>query len=160
MKTIKIIGDDYLGKFDVVRASSRCLIIQDGKILLSFMKNRNAYMIPGGGKEADESQYQCCLREVEEETGYVVKISDCVLEIEEYYTNEKYISRYYIGKIRKKGTQQLTEVEEEEGLEPVWMNVDEAIEIFKSGSLNKDIDEMIQGMYLREYTALNNVLNK
>lgn len=160
MKTIKIIGDDYLGKFDVVRASSRCLIIQDGKILLSFMKNRNAYMIPGGGKEADESQYQCCLREVEEETGYVVKISDCVLEIEEYYTNEKYISRYYIGKIRKKGTQQLTEVEEEEGLEPIWMNVETALEMFRTGSLNKDIDEMIQGMYLREYTALTNVLNK
>lgn len=160
MKTIKIIGDDYLGKFDVVRASSRCLIIQDGKILLSFMKNRNAYMIPGGGKEADESQYQCCLREVEEETGYVVKISDCVLEIEEYYTNEKYISRYYIGKIRKKGAQQLTEVEEEEGLEPIWMNVETALEMFRTGSLNKDIDEMIQGMYLREYTALTNVLNK
>ena len=160
MKTIKIIGDDYLGKFDVVRVSSRCVIIQNGQILLSFMKNRNAYMIPGGGKEENESQYQCCLREVEEETGNVVKISDCVLEIEEYYHNEKYISRYYIGKIRKKGTQQLTEVEEEEGLEPVWVDVDTAIETFETGYAQEGADEMLKGMYLREYTALKNILNK
>ena len=160
MKTIKIIGDDYIGRFDLMLSSSRCVIIQDGKILLSFMKNKNAYMIPGGGKEADESQYQCCLREVEEETGYIVKISDCVLEIEEYYHDEKYISRYYIGKIRKLGVQQLTEVEEEEGLEPVWMDVDNAIETFRTGFAYEGADEMLKGMYLREYTALTNILKK
>lgn len=157
MKQLKIVGEDYLGKFDIIRGSSRCVIIDNDRILLSFMKNRNAYMIPGGGKEMDESYSQCCIREVEEETGFIVKISDCVLEIEEYYTNEKYINRYYIGKIKKKGIQKLTDVEEIEGLEPVWLNVEEALENFKTYKGN---DEMLQGMYLREYTALKELLNK
>lgn len=44
-------------------------------------------MIPGGGLEKDETDRDCCIREIAEETGVVVETSDCLLEIDEYYEN-------------------------------------------------------------------------
>lgn len=44
-------------------------------------------MIPGGGLERNESDEECCIREIAEETGVQVETSDCLLEIAEYYAN-------------------------------------------------------------------------
>ena len=57
-------------------------------------------MIPGGGMENDEDEKLCCVREVEEETGFVVEPSDYVLQIDEYYEDTKFINRYFLCNLK------------------------------------------------------------
>lgn len=53
----------------------------------------------------------------------------------------------------------LTKREQEVGMEPRWIKLSEALEVFSKHAVYSDTDEMRRGMYLREYTALNEILN-
>ena len=114
-------------------------------------------MLPGGGLEVDETEEQCVIREVAEETGIVIKPSECMLEIDEYYEEWKWVNRYYWGEVVGETEVQLTEREQEVGMEPRWLPIDEILSIFSKHQMYAETDEMRRGMYLREYTALKNV---
>ena len=49
MKTLETIGENYFGHWDICRTACRGIIVQDGKILLSYETVTGQYMIPGGG---------------------------------------------------------------------------------------------------------------
>ena len=85
MQTIEIVGDNYFGKWTKTRTACRALILQGSKLLLSYETKTDQWMLPGGGLEEDETEEQCVIREVAEETGSVIRSSGCVLEIDEYY---------------------------------------------------------------------------
>ena len=89
MKTLETIGENYFGHWDICRTACRGIIVQDGKILLSYETVTGQYMIPGGGLEGDENERTCCAREVAEETGFLIEPSECVLELDEYYEDWK-----------------------------------------------------------------------
>lgn len=57
-------------------------------ILMSYETKNDQWMIPGGGLEKNESDYECCVREIAEETGVLVETSECLLEIDEYVMQE------------------------------------------------------------------------
>ena len=59
-----------------VRVAARGVLIEDGKILLSYERNTDIYMSPGGGLEEGETLAECCARELAEETGYKVKVGE------------------------------------------------------------------------------------
>lgn len=157
---IKIIGDNYSGSFIKTRTACRVIVIDNNMILTSYEENTGQYMIPGGGKEDNESDYECAIRELKEETGYVIEPSNCLLEIEEYYGNIKYISKYFFGKITGKTSTHLTAVEKEVGMVSKWVNIDEIIDIFSSYEKYEENNEMRRGLYLRELTALKKIFNK
>ena len=96
MKKLEIIGDNCFGHWEHERTACRGIVVRGNDILLSYETRTGQYMLPGGGLEADESQADCCRREVAEETGVVVDPGDCVLEIDEYYEDWKYVSLYFI----------------------------------------------------------------
>ena len=154
MKTIEIAGDNYAGSWKNVRTACRGIILQDGRMLLSYETLTGQYMLPGGGLEAEENEQQCCIREIAEETGLLVDPSECALEIDEYYEDWKWVNRYFFGRIIGRAEIKLTEREKKAGMEPRWLPVDEIIEIFSRHALYRNTDEMRRGMYLREYTAL------
>lgn len=52
----------------------------------------------GGGLELDESLEECCVREILEETGYVVKPLEKFLVMNEYYEEYKALCEYLKGK--------------------------------------------------------------
>ena len=79
METIEIFGDNYFGKWDHIRTACRAVVIKDGKLLLSYETATDTWMIPGGGLEPGENEMQCCVREVAEETGFIIQPSPCVL---------------------------------------------------------------------------------
>ena len=54
----------------------------------------------------------------------------------------------------------LTERELKVGLEPRWISLNEAIEIFSKHQDYADVDEMKRGAYLREYQALLSYLDR
>lgn len=54
-----------------------CICVQDGKILMVLQgtpEEEKKWSVPSGGREGEESLEACCIREVWEETGYVIKI--------------------------------------------------------------------------------------
>ena len=126
-------------------------------MLLSYETKTDQWMIPGGGLEGAEDEKECAARETAEETGVVIRPSECVLEIDEYYENWKWISRYFLGEAVGKTEMRLTGREKEVGMEPRWLPVPEAAAIFSRHADWAETDEMRRGMYLREYTALREI---
>lgn len=160
MKKIDIVGDNYYGKWDKTRAACRAIIINDGKILLSYETKNDQWMLPGGGIEDNESDEECCLREIKEETGKLIRVSDCKLEIDEFYEDFKFVSKYFIGEVIGEASRNLTKQEIEVGMEPRWLPIEKIIEIFSNHQSYASTDEMRRGMYLREYTALCEILGR
>lgn len=154
MKTIDIVGDNYFGKWDKTRTACRGIIIENSKILLSYETVTDQWMIPGGGLEENENDKECCIREIAEETGILVDVSECMLEIDEYYEDWKWINKYFICKITGTTETKLTQRERKVGMEARWLPIDEIKDIFSKHNSYAETDEMRRGMYLREYTAL------
>ena len=155
MKTIEIVGQNYFGRWTRERTACRGVVIEDGRILLSYAVRDDLWMIPGGGLEAGEDEGTCCVRELAEETGRVVLPSDCALELDEYYEDCKYVSRYFFGAVVGRCRPRLTEAEKRMGLEPRWLPVEEALQIFSRHADYAATDEERRGIYQREYTALS-----
>lgn len=158
MKTIDIIGDNYFGKWDKTRTACRGIIIRGNEILLSYETLTEQWMLPGGGLEGKEKESECCIREVAEETGILIRTSECLLEIDEYYEDWKWVNKYFIGEVVGTTETKLTEREEEVGMEARWLPIEEIKAIFSRHDSYADTDEMRRGMYLREYTALCELL--
>ncbi|MGI6173596.1 MAG: NUDIX domain-containing protein [Christensenellales bacterium] len=158
MKKIEIVGDNYFGKWTRTRTACRGIVLQGDRILLSYETATDQWMIPGDGFESGETEGECCAREVSEETGIVIRPSPCVLQINEYYEEWKWISRYFFGTVIGRSEMQLTERERQVGTEPGWLPVEEAMAVFSRHAAYADTDEMRRGMYLREYTALCELL--
>ncbi len=158
MRTIEIVGKNYFGHWTHERTACRGVIIEDGRVLLSYAARDDLWMIPGGGLEAGEDEGTCCVRELAEETGRVVLPSACALELDEYYEDCRYISRYFFGAVVGRCQSKLTEAEQRMGLEPRWLPVEEALQIFSRHDDYAATDEERRGIYQREYTALSALL--
>ena len=158
MKTIEIHGLNSYEYWENERTACRGIVVQNGKILLSYETVTDQWMIPGGGLEEGEDERECCARELLEETGIKIRPSACVLEIDEFYEDWKFVSKYFLGTVEGEGEIHLTDREIEVGMEPRWLSVQEIMEIFSHHADYADTDEMRRGMYLREYTALSELL--
>ena len=154
MKKKEIIGENYWGHWDNTRTACRGIIMQYGQILLSYETKTGQWMLPGGGLEDSEDERSCCIREVAEETGFLIQPSECQMQIDEYYEDWKWVNRYFFGTVIGRTEIKLTDREKEVGMEPRWLTVSEIIDIFSRHASYADTDEMRRGMYLREYTAL------
>ena len=152
---LEIVGANYFGKWDKTRTACRGIILRGNRLLLSYETRTGQWMLPGGGLEAGEDERECCIREVAEETGFLIRPTDCVLEIDEYYEDFKWVNRYFFGEVTGETAVHLTEREKEVGMEPRWLHLDEILQIFSEHASYADKDEMRRGMYLREYTALS-----
>lgn len=150
---IDIYGDNRFPEHSKVREACRGIVIRDGLILLTYEVNTDQWFIPGGGLEYSESIKQCCIRELAEETGYVVKPQNHFVTINEYYEEWRFISHYFTCEITGETQRLLTDREAEVGLEPRWIPLHEAVTIF-SKHQDYAYDEMKRGSYLREYNAL------
>ncbi len=156
-RIVTITGENYCGKWDQTRTACRGIILRDGRILLSYETVTGQWTLPGGGLEPGEEERGCCVREVAEETGFLVCPTECVLEIDEYYGDFRWVNRYFFGEVTGETAVHPTEREKELGLEPRWLPLEEAVRIFAGHAAWADTDEMRRGMYMREYTALKHL---
>ncbi len=154
-RNISIIGKNYLEYWSRIRFASRGLIVQDDRILLSYEANEDRWSLPGGGLEKGETLAECGRREVEEETGKLVNELKPLFTISEYYEDELYMTQYYECAVKSGGRQHLTQQEIRSGLQPQWLPLAQALEVFSHHEDYAASDEMRRGLYLREYTALN-----
>ena len=158
MKTLEILGANRFETFTKARAGSRAVVVRDGMILLSHETVSGWWLVPGGGLEEGETPETCCIREVEEETGFIVKPLRQFLTLNEYYEEYRYVSYYFICEVTGTGEMRLTEAEKRRGLEPQWIPLEEAVGIFSRHQEYADTSEEKRGSYLREYTALQEYL--
>ena len=158
MKTLEILGANRFETFTKTRAGSRAVVVRDGMILLSHETVSGWWLVPGGGLEEGETPETCCIREVEEETGFIVKPLRQFLTLNEYYEEYRYVSYYFICEVTGTGEMRLTDAEKRRGLEPQWIPLEEAVGIFSHHQEYADTSEEKRGSYLREYTALQEYL--
>lgn len=158
MEIINVYGKNRFEKYTKTREACRGIALSGEKILLTYEVNTDQWFIPGGGLEFNESREECCVRELAEETGYIVKPLEQYLTINEYYGEWFFISNYFVCDFIGKTKRKLTEREVEVGLEPRWINLKEAKEIFSKHQDYADVNEMKRGAYLREYKALSNFM--
>lgn len=150
---VHIYHDAYTGHTPNRRIACRGILTDGDRILLSHEVKQGKYVLPGGGIEDGETLSQCCEREVMEETGYVVKATEQIIEVWEYDADTIHESHIYACEIKNRGERHLTEHEIYINMTPEWISVDEALAIFKERS-----QEL--GMYLREYTAIKKFSGK
>ena len=82
MKEIDILGANRFETFSKTRVGCRGVVIQDGKLLVSREEVSDYWMLPGGGLEENETPAECCVREILEETGYIVEPGDLKSTVE------------------------------------------------------------------------------
>ncbi len=156
MNTLEVInqyGGEYLIPPRFTRIGCRAIIVENGKILLSHEVNTGVYLTPGGGLESGETNAECVVRELLEETGYLVKVISPFVKVNEYYYSKLFISNYFICEIIGEGNQSLTETEILHGVTPEWIEIGKALEIF--GAYEKIDDEELAAQYKREFTVLS-----
>ena len=108
--------------------------------------------------EEGETPEECCVRETEEETGLVVRPLRQFLTLYEYYEEYRYISHYFVCEPAGSGRMRLTDAEKRRGLEPQWLPLEEAVELFSRHESYAAVSEEKRGAYQREYTALREYL--
>ena len=154
MKIIEIYGENRLEYVKNKREACRGIVVSNGKMLLVYEGNIDQYMIPGGGVEKNETLEACCVRELAEETGFVVEPLEHYLNINEYYSDWLFVSHYFACKYVNTTKISLTESEIEAGLELRWIPINEAVEIFSKYQSYAIENSQKRGMYYREYNAL------
>jgi len=126
------------GRNVIFRKAVRAIIKENNKFLMVLSNRMGDYKFPGGGLELNESDENALIREVEEETGYVVnQIRSKIIKVDEIQNdkeNDEGIfhmeSIYYLCTIEKeKKVQNLDKYEEELGFEAQWINLDEVLKI-------------------------------
>jgi len=69
----------------------------DGRILMIHKTDNDLWALPGGGHDIGESIRETVVREVREETGYDVEVTNIVGT----YTNPKHVMAYDDGEVRQ-----------------------------------------------------------
>ena len=161
MITKEIFGENRIIPHSKERACARGIVVHEGKILLSYVPKSDFYMTPGGGLEEGESLFECCIREIAEETGYVVtpEGETPFYILNEYYREYKFINNFFICSLTGKQTKiKLTEIEKEQQLVMKWLDLNEALHVFSRYDDYTLTDYDKCGSYLRDYTAIESAL--
>ena len=152
-------------KNEIIRKAVRAVIIQDGNILMIHSTINGDYKFPGGGIKPDETDKEALIREVREESGYLIdEIRDNFLQIVEIRESAKYentlfkmVSFYYFCSVQSLVFQQnLDEYEKSLGFEPIWINIEQALK--ENLELQKNPKANLPLWLTRETWVLQNVL--
>ena len=152
MKAVDIFGANQLHEIKKCRIACRGFVVKNGKILICHEIVDKQFFSPGGGIEKDETLEECCIREICEETGVIVKVQKPTITVNEYYEDWKYITHYFICEAVGEAQTHLTNEEVSRGLAPEWIDIEFIRDLWSRH--NEFKREETRGSYLREYTAL------
>ena len=133
---LTIYGTSFDSTSTEKRIGARVLIRKDGKILFSYLKKRNQYLLPGGGMEDGENPKDAAVRECIEECGLHVKAEDCYLVIDEFYHEKLWRNYYFTASIIGQTQPMFDEKEKELELKPTWVKAEEIERILASSKIS------------------------
>lgn len=142
MKLLKLVNENGIGEEEVkifkYRRVARVIAFdKEGKIALVHAKIKGYYALPGGGVKEDESLEEGAVREAREEAGCDIKITGEVGIVKEYLKIKELINEqfcYLADVVGEKHTLNLDQYETEQGMEVIWVSVDEAISLLKTNT--------------------------
>ena len=163
MELICKIMDEDIGEVSIkmdnprLRLGARGIVVrEDGKIAVFNKSNKNEYKLPGGGLEGEEKPEEAFKREVLEETGCKIEITNKLGITEEYKSldNFKQISYVFVGKVLE-DTKQLnvTDKEKEEGAKLIWETPEKALKLI-TASYDKLIASKYESVYHTKFIVL------
>jgi ADP-ribose pyrophosphatase YjhB (NUDIX family) len=135
-ETLKHNGIEGIHGRKICRTAVRAVILVNNTILMIHSKNKGDYKFPGGGVNQDEKPADALVREIKEESGFIVKnVGELIGRITEYdrplqaeYDVFEMMSYYYYVEVTKEQTAQtLDKYEKDLGFVPVWIGLIEAI---------------------------------
>jgi len=114
------------------RESVRAIVTDPkGRVALLHVANRGFHKLPGGGIESNEDRFKALDREVMEEIGCHIDVIDEIGQVIEYRDEWEQVQTSFCYLAKQVGLQKpnsLTESEQNDGFEIVWVNsIDEAI---------------------------------
>jgi 8-oxo-dGTP pyrophosphatase MutT (NUDIX family) len=133
-------GINIKGK-TVHRTAVRGVILRGRTLLMIYSSNVGDYKFPGGGVGVGESRSQALRREIQEECGIPVvhvgpeigAVIEYDLPVEEDYDLFKMTSHYYFCDVEGEfEAQKLEDYEQDLGFKPVWIDIDQAIQLNKA----------------------------
>ena len=117
------------------REAVRALIIHQNQVLLMFSERDHMFGTPGGGITLNESKLDTLYRELLEEVGAKqIRVVESLGQTEEIRESRsmkqpvKIISDYYHVEVLEYIHESLAEHEEEMGLKPMFVSLDQAIQ--------------------------------
>lgn len=152
-----------------LRVAARGIVMrEDGKIAIQNKSNKNEFKLVGGGMEENEDPSIAFKREVLEEAGCEVEITENLGTTEEYKSlqNLKQISNIFVAKIINDIHKlNLTEKEKNEGAKLLWVEPKEALKLITNcydKLLPSDYDDVYDTRFvvLRDRKILEYYLEK
>ena len=92
--------------------SARCLIYDNGSILLVREEKEDTLETPGGTLKGSETIQDCAIREVLEETGFAVELVRVIAIVRHYDHRGNVLSITYLAKLVKKAREQGKNIKE------------------------------------------------
>lgn len=122
---------DVLGR--VPRVACRAVVVMDQQVLLLYLPGQDVFNLPGGGLETGETEHECVIRELKEETGYDGFVVQKTVTVREHFQTDSWESRFFLVELKDSAPSnpQLTAEEQISGMELRWMNPLDALDLLE-----------------------------
>lgn len=134
-----------------VREAARAVALRHGKIAFINVSSNCYHKLPGGGIEHGENIREALRREMLEETGCKIKITDEVGKIIERRTRIGILQTSYcfIAEVLKVGKPNPDEGEMKAGYRTEWVTLDKAVKVLEKEKPNaKEWAELYMGKFI------------
>lgn len=167
MELLRVLNDENISKNELEdyrhRNAVRVIIFDsENRVAIVHAKINEYYELPGGGVEQGETLEESAIREAKEEAGCDIKIIEKIGIVKEYLKNKKLINETFCFKatvIGNKFELRLNQDEINEGMDIIWVDLEEAIRLISTSKSESKFATPLQVKYLktRDLTFLESI---
>ena len=93
------------------RLAVRGVLLHENQIGIMYVNEHDCYLFPGGALEENETKEECLIREMEEETGYLVEVVDHLAQVIYVEGEMTHHNEIFLCQVIGQGEEHKTELE-------------------------------------------------